>query len=44
MLTERGMAELTFEAVAWRYQNMFNEEVIVAAENRLRQYGIELRK
>ena len=42
MLLERDMAHLTFEAVALRHADRFDDNVLAAAASRLQQAGIEL--
>lgn len=41
MLTDRGMVDHTFEAVALRHQALFEDEVISAAADRLRATGAD---
>lgn len=40
MLVERNMPELTFEAVALKHTNRFEEPVIAAAKERLKRAGV----
>ncbi len=40
MLLERGMADLTAEAVVLRHQEQFEEEVVAAAKDRLASAGV----
>lgn len=42
MLLQRDMPQLTFEAVALRFPDEFDKEVIEAAETRLREAGLDL--
>lgn len=43
MLLERKMPERSFEAVAMRHQDRFDEAVIMAATRRLREAGVVLK-
>lgn len=42
MLIERGMPELTGEAIVLRHQNMFSAEAVEGAKVRLTSVGVEL--
>lgn len=41
MLMDREMIDYTFEAVALRHQDVFDDEVVSAAADRLRAYGAD---